>query len=102
MVITATVLIGWIITGLVIGGLGRLLTPGRQHIGILLTILIGIAAAVVGGVVTAAIIGAGHVIVTFIVSLIVAAFIVSATTTRGYAAYRRPRRRPTRRARVRW
>jgi uncharacterized membrane protein YeaQ/YmgE (transglycosylase-associated protein family) len=100
MVITASAIVGWIITGLVIGGLARLLTPGRQPIGILLTILIGIAAAVVGGVITTALIGAGHLLITFVVSLIVAALIVSATASRGYARYRRPGR--ARRPWLRW
>jgi uncharacterized membrane protein YeaQ/YmgE (transglycosylase-associated protein family) len=37
-----------IIIGLVIGALGRLVVPGRQRIPILLTILIGIVAAILG------------------------------------------------------
>lgn len=39
---------GWvsaIVIGIVIGVLGRLVVPGRQHIGILWTILVGIVAA---------------------------------------------------------
>ncbi|WP_067459242.1 GlsB/YeaQ/YmgE family stress response membrane protein [Actinomadura macra] len=37
-----------IIIGAIIGALGRLILPGRQPIGILLTIIIGIVAALVG------------------------------------------------------
>jgi len=37
-----------IIIGLVIGALGRLVVPGRQRIGIWLTLLIGVVAALVG------------------------------------------------------
>ncbi|MEV0173677.1 GlsB/YeaQ/YmgE family stress response membrane protein [Streptomyces sp. NPDC050803] len=37
-----------IVIGIVIGVLGRLVVPGRQRIGILLTILVGIAAALIG------------------------------------------------------
>ncbi|MFF0013789.1 GlsB/YeaQ/YmgE family stress response membrane protein [Streptomyces sp. NPDC005374] len=37
-----------IVIGIVIGVLGRLVIPGRQHIGILWTILIGIVAAFIG------------------------------------------------------
>ncbi|MFG2793210.1 GlsB/YeaQ/YmgE family stress response membrane protein [Streptomyces sp. NPDC048419] len=37
-----------IIIGIVIGVLGRLAVPGRQRIGILWTILIGIVAALIG------------------------------------------------------
>ena len=58
-----------------VGGLAHLLVPGRNRIGILLTILVGIVGAIVGGLVTAAILGAGHAIITFIVSLIVAALL---------------------------
>ncbi|GAA0472102.1 GlsB/YeaQ/YmgE family stress response membrane protein [Streptomyces olivaceiscleroticus] len=41
-------IIGAIVIGIVIGALGRLVVPGRQHIGILWTMLIGIVAAFVG------------------------------------------------------
>ncbi|MET8082394.1 GlsB/YeaQ/YmgE family stress response membrane protein [Streptomyces griseoincarnatus] len=37
-----------IVIGIVIGVLGRLVVPGRQHIGVLWTILIGIVAAFIG------------------------------------------------------
>lgn len=101
MVITTSLIIGWVITGLVIGALARLIVPGRQRIGILLTLFIGIAGAVIGGLITAALVGAGHVIITFIVSLIVAALLVSAIASNGYAHYRTVGRGRTRR-RIRW
>jgi uncharacterized membrane protein YeaQ/YmgE (transglycosylase-associated protein family) len=41
-------ILGAIFVGLVIGGLGRLAVPGRQPIGCLLTMLIGIIGAVAG------------------------------------------------------
>jgi uncharacterized membrane protein YeaQ/YmgE (transglycosylase-associated protein family) len=44
-----------IIVGLIIGGLGRLVLPGRQSIGIWLTLLIGIVAALIGTVLASAI-----------------------------------------------
>jgi len=40
---TAQGFLGAILVGLVIGALGRLVVPGRQPIGCLLTILLGIA-----------------------------------------------------------
>jgi uncharacterized membrane protein YeaQ/YmgE (transglycosylase-associated protein family) len=86
--LTASVIIVWLLIGLVIGGLARLLVPGRQHIGLILTILIGIVAAVLGGIITTAILGAGHTVITFIVALVAAALLVSAFTTRGYGRYR--------------
>ncbi|MGH4032011.1 GlsB/YeaQ/YmgE family stress response membrane protein [Actinomycetota bacterium Odt1-20B] len=47
-------IISAILIGIVIGVLGRLALPGRQHIGVLWTILVGIAAAFVGTAVAAA------------------------------------------------
>src|SRR5260370_359368 len=88
MTLTVSVIVAWLLIGLVIGALARLLVPGRQHIGIILTILIGIVAALVGGIVTTAVVGAGHTVITFIVALVAAALLVSAFTTRGYARYR--------------
>ncbi|MGW2516806.1 GlsB/YeaQ/YmgE family stress response membrane protein [Streptomyces sp. NPDC001617] len=41
-------IISAILIGIIIGVLGRLVVPGRQHIGILLTILVGIVAALLG------------------------------------------------------
>ena len=52
---TVTGIISAIIIGLIIGALGRLVLPGRQAIPIWLTILIGIAAAIVGTLLAAAI-----------------------------------------------
>ena len=45
---TITGVISAILVGLVIGALGRLAVPGRQHIPIWLTIVIGIVAAFIG------------------------------------------------------
>ena len=36
--------------GAIIGGLGRLVVPGRQHVSLLATILVGIVAALLGTV----------------------------------------------------
>ncbi|NUT98568.1 MAG: GlsB/YeaQ/YmgE family stress response membrane protein [Saccharothrix sp.] len=43
-----TGIISAIFIGIAIGGLGRLVVPGRQHISLLMTMLVGIAAALVG------------------------------------------------------
>jgi uncharacterized membrane protein YeaQ/YmgE (transglycosylase-associated protein family) len=48
---TATGIITAIIIGAIIGALGRLVVPGRQAIPIWLTILIGIAAAILGSII---------------------------------------------------
>jgi uncharacterized membrane protein YeaQ/YmgE (transglycosylase-associated protein family) len=59
MHITVALIIWTIIIGLVIGALGRLLVPGRQHISIVLTIVIGIVAAFVGFLIASAL-GVAH------------------------------------------
>ncbi|WP_033319347.1 GlsB/YeaQ/YmgE family stress response membrane protein [Streptomyces yerevanensis] len=43
-----------IVIGIVIGVLGRLVVPGRQRIGILWTIVVGIVAAFVGSAIASA------------------------------------------------
>ncbi|MEE1760330.1 GlsB/YeaQ/YmgE family stress response membrane protein [Streptomyces sp. NPDC014892] len=48
-------IISAIVIGIVIGVLGRLVVPGRQRIGILLTILVGIVAALIGSALAAGI-----------------------------------------------
>ena len=47
-------IISAIVIGIVIGVLGRLVVPGRQHIGIVLTILVGIVAALIGSAIASA------------------------------------------------
>jgi uncharacterized membrane protein YeaQ/YmgE (transglycosylase-associated protein family) len=42
-------ILGWILFGLVVGALAKLVMPGRDPGGIIVTILLGIAGAVLGG-----------------------------------------------------
>ncbi len=42
-------IIGWILFGLVVGIVGKLLMPGRDPGGFIITILLGIAGALIGG-----------------------------------------------------
>lgn len=44
-----------LVIGAVIGVLGRFVVPGRQHIGVIWTILVGIAAALIGAVIADAV-----------------------------------------------
>jgi uncharacterized membrane protein YeaQ/YmgE (transglycosylase-associated protein family) len=48
-------ILGLILIGIVIGVIARLVMPGRQRIGMLMTVLLGIGGAVIGGVVASAI-----------------------------------------------
>lgn len=50
---------GYIIVGLIVGALARLLMPGRDPIGVIATIAIGVIGAVVGGYVWGAVFGDG-------------------------------------------
>lgn len=90
---TLTAIVIWLIIGLVVGGLAHLLVPGRNRVGIIRTVLFGIVGALVGGIVTAALIGAGHLIITFLVSLVVAALLIALDTRRPYLRRGHSRRR---------
>jgi len=91
---TLSAILAWLITGLVIGAVAHLIVPGRQRIGIVLTVLIGIVGALLGGVITAAVLGTGHLIISFLVALVVAAVLISAVShPRSRKYLYRPRRR---------
>ncbi|MFC9087763.1 GlsB/YeaQ/YmgE family stress response membrane protein [Nocardiopsis dassonvillei] len=70
-----TGIISAIIVGLIVGALGRLVVPGKQHLPIWLTLILGIVAAFIGGWIAAALFGAGW-IITLIIQVLVAAAIV--------------------------
>ncbi len=53
-------MIGFVVFGLVVGVLARLFVPGRQHLSIVTTLLLGLVGSVVGGVVANAL-GTGDV-----------------------------------------
>lgn len=42
-------MIGFIVAGLIIGVLARLLKPGKQNLGLLATLLLGLVGSVIGG-----------------------------------------------------
>ena len=42
-------ILGWILFGLIVGALAKLVMPGRDAGGIIVTMLLGIAGAVLGG-----------------------------------------------------
>lgn len=45
-------LLSWIVTGLIVGVIARALVPGRQNLGWILTIVLGIVGAFVGGLIS--------------------------------------------------
>lgn len=64
-------MIGFIIAGLIIGALARLLLPGRQKIGLLWTLLLGLAGSVIGGTI-ANLIDTGDIMELNVIGFIVA------------------------------
>jgi uncharacterized membrane protein YeaQ/YmgE (transglycosylase-associated protein family) len=52
-------LLEYIVVGLIVGALARLLMPGRDPIGVLATIAIGVLGAVAGGYIWRAVFGDG-------------------------------------------
>lgn len=72
-------MIGFIVAGLVIGLLARLFKPGRNHLSLVATLLLGLVGSVIGGTI-ASIIGTGDIFeldaLGFIMSVIAAILLV--------------------------
>jgi uncharacterized membrane protein YeaQ/YmgE (transglycosylase-associated protein family) len=84
-------MIGFIIAGLVIGALARLIKPGRQNLGLLATLLLGLVGSVIGGVV-ANLLGTGGIfelnVLGFVVAVIAAVLLIG--VAEGVAGRRKP------------
>jgi uncharacterized membrane protein YeaQ/YmgE (transglycosylase-associated protein family) len=83
-------MIGFIVFGLVVGALARLLKPGRQNLSLLGTLLLGIVGSVIGGVV-ANLLGTGSIFELNILGSVVAiiAAILLIGTFEGFSAMRK-------------
>ena len=75
-------MIGFIVAGLIIGALARLIKPGKQHLSIFATLLLGLAGSVIGGVV-ANLLGTGSIFELNVLGFIVA--VVAAVSLIGVA-----------------
>jgi uncharacterized membrane protein YeaQ/YmgE (transglycosylase-associated protein family) len=53
-------MIGFIVAGLIIGALARLIKPGKQNLGILATLILGLVGSIIGGTI-ANLIGTGDI-----------------------------------------
>ena len=72
-------MIGFIVAGLVIGALARLIKPGQQNLSVFMTLLLGLAGSVIGGVI-ANLLGTGDIFelnfLGFIVAVIAAVILI--------------------------
>jgi uncharacterized membrane protein YeaQ/YmgE (transglycosylase-associated protein family) len=88
-------MIGFVVAGLIIGSLARLLRPGRQRIGLLWTLGLGVLGSVIGGVI-ANLLGSGDIlelnVVGFIVAVLAAVGLLAAAERSGLATTQRPDR----------
>lgn len=74
-------MIGFIVAGLVIGVLARLIKPGKQNLSIVATLLLGLVGSVIGGVI-ANLLGTGDIfelnVLGFVVAVIAAVVLIGA------------------------
>ncbi|MGY1640299.1 GlsB/YeaQ/YmgE family stress response membrane protein [Geodermatophilus sp. SYSU D00703] len=72
-------ILGLIVVGLIIGALARLIKPGKQRLSILMTLVLGVVGALIGGVV-ASLLGTGDIfelnVLGFIVAVIAAVLLI--------------------------
>lgn len=64
-------MIGFVVFGLVVGVIARLVVPGRQHLSLGMTLVLGLVGSVVGGVVANAI-GTGDIFELNVIGSLVA------------------------------
>ena len=72
-------MIGFLVAGLIIGALARLLKPGKQDLGLLATLGLGVVGSLIGGTI-AWLIGSGSIwelnVIGFVLSVVAALLLV--------------------------
>ena len=72
---------GFIVAGLIIGALARLIKPGKQNLSVWMTLLLGLAGSLIGGVI-ANLLGSGDIfelnVIGFVVAVIAAVLLIGA------------------------
>ena len=83
-------MIGFIVAGLIIGALARLIKPGRQNLSVLMTLVLGLVGSIIGGIV-ANLLGTGGIFelnfLGFVVAVIAAVLLIG--VAEGLAGSRR-------------
>lgn len=75
-------IIGFLVFGLVVGAVARLIKPGKQNLSLLMTLLLGVVGSLIGGIV-ASLLGTGSITELNVLGAIVA--IVAAVLLIGVA-----------------
>ncbi len=88
-------MIGFIVAGLIIGLLARLILPGRQRIGLLWTLVLGVIGSIIGGTI-ANLIGSGDIwelnVIGFVCAVVAAVALLAVAERAGLGAGHQPRR----------
>lgn len=79
-------ILGLLVVGLIIGALARLFKPGRQRLGLGMTLLLGVVGAIIGGLI-ASFFGTGDVfelnILGFVLAVVAAVLLIGAVEGSG-------------------
>lgn len=72
-------IIGFLVAGLIIGALARLIKPGKQNLSLVMTLVLGVVGSLIGGIVASAL-GTGDImelnVLGFIVAVIAAVLLI--------------------------
>lgn len=72
-------MIGFLVAGLIIGALARLIKPGKQHLGLLGTLGLGLVGSLIGGTI-ASLIGSGSIwelnVLGFVLAVVAAVLLI--------------------------
>jgi uncharacterized membrane protein YeaQ/YmgE (transglycosylase-associated protein family) len=72
-------MIGFIVAGLIIGALARLIKPGKQRLGIIATLLLGLVGSIIGGTI-ASLLGTGDIwelnVLGFVLAVVAAVLLI--------------------------